>query len=123
MLRSGYSKFSFGVLIALSAMIIWVAAGYGFPGGSVFRRIVGQEGPTGGLTTAMREVLRGRFSAGFARQRAAPWVSACLIGQIGWRVVVVCKWSPNWPKRIWIVDLVVSLLSFAAAIWLPWWSR
>ena len=119
--RRGYARFSLVVLVVLVAMAAWVAAGYGFPGGSVLRRATGFEGPTGGLTTAMRRLLRGDLVGGVARHRAAPWMFAYLIAQVGWRAFIV--WHRPAPARLWIGDLVVSLTLFAAAIYLPWWTR
>lgn len=119
--RRGYARFSLGVLIVLVVMAAWVAAGHGFPGGSILRRATGQEGPTGGLTTAMRRLLRGDLAGGAARHPAAPWVFAYLIAQLSWRAVVV--WRRPEPARLWLLDLSLSLGSFAATIYLPWWTR
>ncbi|MDB4958234.1 MAG: hypothetical protein JWO36_5803 [Myxococcales bacterium] len=119
--RRGYARFSLGIGIVLLAMTLWVAAGYGFPGGSVLRRTTGVEGPTGGLTTAMRAMLRGDFRGGYVRHHAAPWMFAYLIAQLAWRTIVVVR-RPD-PKRLWIVDLVASLTLFAAAIYVPWFTR
>ncbi len=103
-------------------MAIWVALGHGFPGGSVLRRTTGHEGPTGGLTTAMRMVLRGDFGAGFARHRAAAPMSAFLGAQLIWRAIVI-RWARRMPAHTWVVDLIASMLLFAAAIYLPWITR
>ncbi len=119
--RRGYARFSLVVLVVLVAMAAWVAAGYGFPGGSILRRTTGLEGPTGGLTTAMRRLLRGDFIGAAARHRAALWMFVYLITQIGWRAFIV--WRRPDPTRLWIIDLVASLVLFAAAIYLPWWTR
>lgn len=119
--RRGYARFSLGVLVVLAAMALWVAAGHGFPGGSILRRTTGAEGPTGGLTTAMRRVLRGDVAGGAALHNAAPWVFAYLLAQLGWRGLVV--WRRPDPTRLWVVDLIVSLGLFAAVIYLPWWLR
>lgn len=117
--RRGYACFSAGVLVVLVAMSAWVATGHGFPGGSILRRTTGREGATGGLTTAMRSLLRGELAGGAARHRAAPWVLAFLVVQLGWRSAVA--WRRPDPARLWIADLTLSLVLFAAAIWLPWW--
>ena len=103
-------------------MSVWVAAGYGFPGGSVLRRTIGEEGPTGGLTTAMREMLRGNLAAGAARHAAAPWMFAYLIAQLVWRAIVVWRYRAL-PAWTWIADLIASLALFAAAIYVPWFAR
>lgn len=121
MTRRGYAGFSLAVLLVLVAMSAWVAAGYGFPGGSIHRRMTGEEGPTGGLTTAMRAMLRGDFAAGAARHPAAPWMLAYLGAQLVWRAVLVVR-RPH-PDRLWVVDLVASVALFAAAIYLPWLMR
>jgi len=118
--RAGYARFSLIVGLVLLAMSAWVALGHGFPGGSAFRRVTGEEGPTGGLTTAMRMMLRGDLAAGARRHPAAPWMLAYLVGQLAWRGFVV--WRRPRPDRLWIADLVVSLLLFAAAIYVPWWT-
>lgn len=118
----GYAKVSLGIGVVLVGMAVWVAAGYGFPGGSVYRRVTGEEGPTGGLTTAMREMLRGDFAAGCARHRAAPWMLAYLLAQLAWRTFVVWR-RPRLPERVWVIDLVASMGLFAAAIYIPWWTR
>ncbi|MCX5741850.1 MAG: hypothetical protein NT062_05035 [Proteobacteria bacterium] len=106
-------------------MAIWVAAGYGFPGGSVWRRGTGQEGPTGGLTTAMRAMLRGQFAVGSARHAAAPFVFAFLVAQLAWRslIVGVRAVSARLPASAWVVDLIASMVLFGAAIWVPWLTR
>ena len=119
--RASYARFSLGVLLVLVVMAGWVAAGHGFPGGSILRRTTGAEGPTGGLTTAMRAMLRGDFAIGAARHDAAPVVLAYLVAQLGWRGVVV--WRRPDPRRLWVIDLVASLLLFAAAIYVPWLLR
>ena len=119
--RRGYARFSLVVLVVLAAMAAWVAAGHGFPGGSILRRTTGIEGPTGGLTTAMRRLLRGDLVGGAARHRAALWMFVYLVTQLGWRAFVV--WRRPDPTRLWVIDLVVSLLLFAAAIYVPWWTR
>jgi uncharacterized membrane protein len=116
---SGYAKASLAILAILLGMALWVALGHGFPGGSAYRRATGHEGPTGGLTTAMRMVLHGQFAAGFGRHRAAAPVSAYLAAQLIWRAIIVVV-RPRLPARTWIVDLVASLVLFAAAIWVPW---
>ena len=103
-------------------MAIWVALGHGFPGGSAYRRATGQEGPTGGLTTAMRMVLRGELAAGFARHRAAAPMGAFLAAQLLWRAIVVGL-RPRLPATTWIIDLIASMVLFAAAIYLPWITR
>jgi hypothetical protein len=117
--RAGYARFSLGVLLVLAVMAGWVALGHGFPGGSALRRATGEEGPTGGLTTAMRMMLRGHWAAGRARHAAAPWMFAYLLAQLAWRGLVV--WRRPAPARLWVVDLVASLALFAAAIYGPWW--
>lgn len=119
--RRGYRRASAIVLVALLVMALWVATGHGFPGGSVLRRTTGQEGPTGGLTTAMRAMLQGRFADGMARHGAALPMFAYLIAQVGWRAAVVAR--PPDPARLWVVDLVASLTLFAAAIYGPWLAR
>ena len=113
----GYARFSLGVLIVLAVMAAWVAAGHGVPGGSILRRTTGREGRTGGLTTAMRHMLRGDLAGGAARHPSAPWMFAYLIAQLGWRAFVVGR-RPD-PARLWVADLVASLVLFAAAIYLP----
>jgi hypothetical protein len=117
----GYARFSLGVLLVLGGMAAWVAAGHGFPGGSIYRRMTGAEGPTGGLTTAMRAMLRGDVADGAARHPAAPWMFAYLIAQLGWRAIVIVR-RPS-PDRLWVADLVASLVLFAAAIYVPWLVR
>jgi hypothetical protein len=106
----------------LLAMMAWVALGHGFPGGSVMRRMTGQEGPTGGLTTAMRAMLRGDFAAGRARHGAAPWVFAYTMVQLVWRGVIVLA-RPRLAAQTWVVDLIASMTLFAACIYVPWWTR
>lgn len=103
-------------------MMAWVALGHGFPGGSILRRTTGREGPTGGLTTAMRAMLHGDFAAGRARHAAAPWMFAYTLGQLGWRGIVVLG-RPRLPEYTWVIDLIASLVLFAAAIYIPWWTR
>jgi hypothetical protein len=120
-LRTRYGRVSLGVIIALLVMVAWVAAGHGFPGGSVLRRMTGQEGPTGGMTTAMRAMLRGDFAGGYARHHTAPWMFAFLVAQLVWRTIVI--WRRLDPARLWIADLIVSLTLFAAAIYVPWFTR
>ncbi|MEZ4403053.1 MAG: DUF2752 domain-containing protein [Kofleriaceae bacterium] len=107
------------VLAALAIMTAWVALGHGFPGGSVWRRATGREGPTGGLTTAMRSMVRGDLAAGVARHPAAAPMFAFLVAQVTWRAVMT-TW-PLDPRRVWVGDLVASLALFAAAIYLPTW--
>lgn len=119
--RRGYFIASAAVLVTLVIMALWVRAGHGFPGGSVLRRTTGEEGPTGRLTRAMKAMLRGRFAEGRAQNPAAPWMFAYLIGQLGWRAALLW-WRPL-PGRIWIADLIASLALFAAAIYIPWWTR
>lgn len=121
MTRRGYARFSLVVLLVLGGMAAWVAAGQGFPGGSAYRRMTGAEGPTGGLTTAMRAMLRGGFADGAGRHPAAPWMFAYLLAQLGWRAIVIAR-RPC-PDRLWVADLVASLLLFAAAIYIPWLAR
>jgi hypothetical protein len=117
---SGYATASAIILATLVIMAAWVAAGHGFPGGSILRRTTGQEGPTGGLTTAMRLCLRGDFARGAAHHRAAPWMFAFLCAQLAWRTVVIV-W--RLPSRLWVGDLIASVALFAAAIYVPWWTR
>jgi len=119
--RASYRRASLIVLVVLGGMAAWVAAGHGFPGGSVLRRTAGQEGPTGGLTTAMRAMLRGDLAAGMARHNAAAPVFAYLVAQLGWRALVAVR--PPDPARVWVIDLVASLALFAAAIYVPWLCR
>jgi hypothetical protein len=119
--RRGYAWFCLCVLVVLGVMVAWVATGHGFPGGSIHRRMTGAEGPTGGLTRAMRSMLHADFEGGAARHAAAPWVFLYLIAQLGWRGFVVVR-RPA-PARLWIIDLVASMMLFAAAIYVPWWLR
>ena len=119
--RRGYVIASAVVGGTLIGMALWVRAGHGFPGGSVLRRTTGEEGPTGHLTRAMKAMLRGNLAEGRAQNAAAPWMFAYLLAQIAWRGVLVA-WRPL-PDRIWLADLIASLLLFAAAIYIPWWTR
>ncbi len=120
MTRRGYARFSLVVGLVLAGMALWVALGHGFPGGSALRRFTGEEGPTGGLTTAMRMMLRGDFAAGIRRHPAAGWMFAYLVAQLAWRAFVV--WRRPDPTRLWVIDLALGLALFAAAIYLPWLS-
>jgi len=120
-LRRGYATANLVVGLALSTMTMWVASGRGFPGGSLHRRLTGEEGPTGGLTTAVRMMLHGDFELGYAQHRAAPWILLFLIAQLVWRGIAVFR-RPD-PSKIWVADLVVSVLLFAAAIYIPWLTR
>lgn len=117
--RAGYRPASVIVLCTLLAIVAWVAAGHGLPGGSSWRRATGQEGPTGGLTTAMRAILRGDLGAGLARHPAALPISLFLVAQLLWRAAMAVR--PVDPARVWVADLVASLGLFAAAIYLPSW--
>lgn len=121
MTRRGYATFSLGVLLVLAIMAAWVATGHGFPGGSIYRRMTGAEGPTGGLTRAMRSMLHGNFAGGVERHPSAPWIFAYLIGQLSWRGFVLVR-RPE-PHPVWIIDLVASMVLFAAAIYVPYWRR
>jgi hypothetical protein len=102
-------------------MTLWVALGYGFPGGSLHRRLTGEEGPTGGLTTAVRHLLHGEVELGLSQHPAAMWILLYLLAQLLWRGLAF-RFRPD-PKGIWVVDLVVSLVLFAGAIYVPWWTR
>jgi hypothetical protein len=85
--------------------------------------MTGQEGPTGGLTTAMRFMLHGDFAEGASRHRATVWVFAFLCAQLAWRSFVVLV-RPKLPMpRTWIADLIISFALFGAAIYIPWWTR
>lgn len=117
--RAGYRLASVVVLVILLALVAWVATGHGLPGGSSWRRATGQEGPTGGLTTAMRIILRGDVAAGVARHPAALPIFLFLVAQLGWRAAMAVR--PIDPARVWVADLVASLGLFAAAIYLPHW--
>lgn len=119
--RAGYRLASAIVLVTLLALVAWVAAGHGLPGGSSWRRATGQEGPTGGLTTAMRALLRGDLAAGVARHPAALPIFLFLVAQLLWRAALTVR--PVDPARVWVADLVASLGLFAAAIYLPYWLR
>lgn len=115
----GYWLASAIILATLVAIAAWVATGHGLPGGSLWRRATGQEGPTGGLTTAMRAMLHGRFAEGMARHPAALPMSLYLLGQITWRGGLL-TWRPA-ARAWWPYDLAGSLALFAAAIYLPYW--
>lgn len=115
---AGYVLASAVVLSVLVVLSVWVGLGHGFPGGSVLRRGTGLEGPTGGLTTAMRMMLRGDFAQGAARHPAAAAMLAYLGSQIGWRTCVVL-WRPAAP-RVWSIDLTLSLVLLGGVIYVPW---
>lgn len=119
--KRGYARFNLAIWISLSFMTLWVALGYGFPGGSLHRRLTGEEGPTGGLTTAVRHILHGDFDLGMSKHPAALWIVIYLAGQLLWRGMAL-RIRPA-PQKIWVVDLVVSILLFGAAIYIPWWTR
>lgn len=116
----GYRLACLIVGVALLAIAGYVAAGYGVPGGSIYRRMTGREGPTGGLTTAMRAMLHGHFAAGARRHPSAPYMFAYLCAQVGYRAVVVIG-RPRLADWAWLADLIGSLLVFAAAIYVPYW--
>lgn len=115
--NQGYLFAHAAVIIVLALACAWVMAGQGFPGGSLLRRGTGQEGLTGGLTTAMRSVLRGDWLVGFARHRCAAPVTLVLLAQFCWRGLALLRPPPS---RWWPIDLAVSLVAFALAIYLPW---
>ncbi len=119
--RLAYSKVNATIGLSLTLMSLWVALGHGFPGGSLHRRLTGEEGPTGGLTTAVRHLLHGDFELGMAQHSAAVWVVLYLLAQLTWRAAAL--WLRPAPKNVWVIDLVVSLVLFAAAIYVPWWTR
>jgi hypothetical protein len=101
-------------------MAAWVAAGHGFPGGSILRRTTGQEGPTGGLTGTMRMCLHGNFMLAERRHPGTLWMFAFLVAQLAWRAVVC---AARLPAKLWVGDLVISFVLFAAIIYIPWWLR
>lgn len=117
----GYARVNGAVWLSLSFMTAWVALGHGFPGGSLHRRLTGEEGMTGGLTTAVRHLLRGDFELGMSQHPAALWVLLYLVSQLLWRALAL--WLRPDPQKIWVLDLVASLVLFAAAIYVPWWTR
>jgi hypothetical protein len=122
----GYRLACLIILGALVALCIYVAAGYGLPGGSIYRRMTGREGPTGGLTTAMRFMLRGELSRGARAHAAAPFVFAWLVLQVVFRALVLLvyrKPEARSPRPYWLIDVIGSILLFAAAIYIPWLAR
>lgn len=118
----GYRLACLIILVVLAALAIYVASGGGLPGGSFLRRKTGIEGPTGGLTTAMRAMLRGHFAQGAHRHAAAPFVFAFLALQLAYRAFVAVA-APRLPKSTWVVDLIASFALFGAAIYVPWFAR
>jgi hypothetical protein len=118
--RTGYALTNLIVAATLVAVCGYVAAGWGVPGGSIYRRMTGTEAITGGLTSAMRSLLQGRISEGLSKHRSAGWLGLYLIVQVVWRITAVVGNLKAYP--IWIYDLAISLILFAATIYLPsWW--
>jgi hypothetical protein len=115
--RTGYAQANAIVAMLIVVACSWVALGYGFPGGSLYRRLTGAEGLTGGLTTAMRKLLRGDISDGIHRHRCALWLSLFLLAQLSWRGFAAFRNIKA--GRIWVADLTISLVIFAAVIYLP----
>jgi hypothetical protein len=52
---------------------------------------------------------------------SALWVLLFLAAQLLWRAAAF--WLRPDPRKIWVADLIVSLLGFAAVIYVPWWLR
>lgn len=96
------------------AIVLW---GLRIDNGCIYRHLTGSPCPGCGITRALVALLDGRLAQASALHPSALWVGAWLAVQFVVRFVVVA--AALRPRLLWVVDLVLSLATFVAAMYAP----